>query len=172
MMEFLPLLCFVATRKARPPSTFNLPSLSHAQDIHASAAAKPSSPGSYEHRNRERKPPKLSPSTFIYSGAGRPSGFRGATTWLLDGSDPRLPLLPSDELLIGTTSLHCTARGTTRTTGTMSTNITSPSAAWYAASRPLFLVIKFMMISVVNMFMMLRSHVHLSDVTNLVLVFF
>ena len=54
----------------------------------------------------------------------------------------------------------------------MSTSISSGAAVYISnATHPLFSVIK-MMINIKSMFVMFRSHVHMSDVLNLLLVFF
>ena len=54
----------------------------------------------------------------------------------------------------------------------MSTSATGYGDAGYVVVHPLFLAIKIIIISIVYMFVTLRSHVHMSDVTNLALLFF
>ena len=68
---------------------------------------------------------------------------------------------------------YCMASsGMATSTTTMSTSISSGAAVYISdATRPLFSVIK-MMINIKSMFVTFRSHVHMSDVTNLLLVFF
>jgi hypothetical protein len=60
----------------------------------------------------------------------------------------------------------------TTLTGAMSTNATGSGAAGYVLVHPLFLVTKIMIISIIYMFMSLGSHVHISEATNLFLIFF
>ena len=60
----------------------------------------------------------------------------------------------------------CTASsGTTTPTGAMSTSTTGSGAAGYVVVHPLFSAIKVMIISIIYMFVTLRSHVHMFDVT-------
>ena len=54
----------------------------------------------------------------------------------------------------------------------MSTSVTDSGAAGYVVVYPLFSAIKIMIISIVYMFLTLRSHVHMSDVTNILIIFF
>ena len=61
---------------------------------------------------------------------------------------------------------------TTITTGAMSTCVTGSGAVGYVEIHPLFIVIKILMISIIYVFMTLESHVHISEATNLFLIFF
>ena len=54
----------------------------------------------------------------------------------------------------------------------MSTSATGYGDAGYVVVHPLFLAIKIIIISIVYMFVILRSHMHMFDVTNLALLFF
>ena len=54
----------------------------------------------------------------------------------------------------------------------MSTSATGSGAVGYVVVHPLFSAIKIMIISIVYMFLILRSHVHMSDVTNILIIFF
>ena len=54
----------------------------------------------------------------------------------------------------------------------MSTSATGSGAAGYVVVHPLFSAIKIMIISIVYMFVTLRSHVHMSNVTNILIIFF
>lgn len=54
----------------------------------------------------------------------------------------------------------------------MSTSVGSSGIVYASvATRSLFLAVKIMMISIIYMFVTLSSHVHMSEVTNLLLVF-
>jgi hypothetical protein len=76
--------------KARPASTF---SLSSAQNIHVSAAAKLPHPGSFDHWNRESRPPKPCHLCVHLLGWRAASGFWGKP--LRDCSIDRSTTLPS-----------------------------------------------------------------------------
>ena len=49
----------------------------------------------------------------------------------------------------------------------MSTSVGSGAAGYAVATHPLLYMIKIMMISIMYMFVALRSHVHMCDVTNM-----
>jgi hypothetical protein len=67
----------------------------------------------------------------------------------------------------------CTASsGTITPIGAMSTSVTGSGAVGYVVVHPLFSAIKIMIISIVYMFLTLRSHVHMSDVTNILIICF
>ena len=68
--------------------------------------------------------------------------------------------------------LCTTSSGTTTPTGAMSTSATGSGAAGYVVVHPLFSAIKIMIISIVYMFLTIRSHVHMFDVTNILIIFF
>jgi hypothetical protein len=148
--------------KARPASTF---SLSHVQDMHATAATKLSRPDSCEHGNRERSPLKPNHRWVHLLGWRVASGFLGAITWLL--IDPWFCLLPSGGSLA---LLHFCIASSRMTTNVDLRN--GSSAVGYVAIHRLFIVIKILMISIIYVFMTLESHVHISEATNLFLIFF
>jgi len=67
----------------------------------------------------------------------------------------------------------CTvSSGATTPTGAMLTSATSSGVAEYVIFHPQFSAIKIMIISVVYMLVSLRLHVHISEITNLLLLFF
>ena len=68
--------------------------------------------------------------------------------------------------------LSTTSSGTTTPTGAMSTSIIGSGAAGYVLIHPLSSAIKIMIISIVYMFLTIRSHVHMFDVTNILIIFF
>jgi hypothetical protein len=67
--------------------------------------------------------------------------------------------------------LYTASSGMTTLTGTMSTSATSSSAARYVLIHPLSLAIKIMITSIIYMFVFLRSHMHIYEATNLLLIF-
>jgi hypothetical protein len=54
----------------------------------------------------------------------------------------------------------------------MSTSVGSGVARYAVATRPLLYMIRIMMISIMYMFVALRSHVHMSDITNIIFIIF
>ena len=87
----------------------------------------------------------------------------------------QLHLLPSVRGGGGRSTLHplCTASsGTTTPTGAMSTSATGSGAAGYVLIHSLSSIIKIMIISIIYMFVSLRSHVHIYEATNLFLICF
>jgi hypothetical protein len=54
----------------------------------------------------------------------------------------------------------------------MSTSVGSGAAGYVVATRPLLYMIRIMMISIMYMFVALRSHMHMSDVTNMLFTIF
>jgi hypothetical protein len=86
----------------------------------------------------------------------------------------QVPLLPDVSGGGGRSALQplCTASsGTTTPTGAMSTSTTGSGAAGYVLVHPLFSVTKIMIISIIYMFVSLGSYVHISEATNLFLIF-
>ena len=67
----------------------------------------------------------------------------------------------------------CTASsGTTTPIGAMSTSAIGSRAAGYVLIHPLSSAIKIMIISIIYIFVSLRSHVHIYEATNVLLIFF
>ena len=148
-------------------TTFSLLSLLHALDVHASTAVRSSRPGSCEHGNRESMPPK--PMLFVSSSAQVKIGNQVFGERLCDCSIVQQPhLLPGVRGGSGRSALQplCTvSSGTTTPTDAMSTSATGSGAAGYVVLHPLYSAIKIIIISIVYMFVTLRSHVHMFDVT-------
>ena len=134
----------------------------------------PSRPDSYAHRSRESRPPK--PAPFVSSSARVKTGNQVFGERLRDCSIVRQPhLLPGVRGGGGRSTLQplCTASsGTTTPTCAMSTSTTGSGAIGYVLNHPLFSAIKIMVISIIYMFMSLRSHVHIHEAANLFLIFF
>ena len=115
-------------------------SLLCALDIHTSAAAKSSRPGSCKHGNRESRPPK--PAPFVSSSARVKTGNQVFGERLRDCSIVQQPhLLPGVCGGSGRSALQnlCTASsGTTTPTGAMSTSATGSGAVGYVVVHPYF----------------------------------
>ena len=87
----------------------------------------------------------------------------------------QLHLLPGVRGDCGRSTLQplCTASsGMTTPTGAMSTSATGSDTAGYVLIHPLSSTIKIMIISIIYMFVSLRSHVHIYEATNLFLICF
>ena len=131
-------------------------------------------PGSYEHGNRESRPLKPSHLRVHLLGwrvAIRFLGSNHATARSIH--DLWLHLLPNVRNGGGSSALQplCTTSSRTTTpTGAMSTSATGSGAAGYVLIYPLSSTIKIMIISIIYMFMSLRSYKHIHDVTNLLII--
>jgi hypothetical protein len=160
--------------KDKSKTTFSLLSLLRALDIHAYVVAKSSRLSSCKHGNRENRPPK--PASFVSSSARIKTHNQVFGEWLRDCSivqQPHpLPGIRGDSRRLALQPLCTASSRTTAPTGAMSTSATGSGAAGYVVVHPLFSAIKIMIISIVYMFLTLRSHVHMSDVTNILIIYF
>ena len=85
----------------------------------------------------------------------------------------KLHLLPSvrgDGRRLAQQPLCTASSGMTSPTDAMSTSATGFDAAGYVLIHPLSSTIKIMIISIIYMFISLRSHKHIHDVTNLLII--
>jgi hypothetical protein len=81
------------------------------------------------------------------------------------------PLLPMKEVVIDTSTLLHALSGTTTSKNAMPTSVGYGAGGYIYASvatHPLFSVIKIMMTNIIYIFIALISHMHMSDVTNIV----
>ena len=142
-LALVPALLLGYKIKARPASTF---SQSRAQDIHVSAAAKLSHPGSYELGNRESRASKLCHPSVHLLGRLRDCSIDRSTT-----------LSSSRRRQIGTaTSLQFIERDDNDNMGyvNLCNRLWCHWVCWISSS---FYMIKILMISIIYVFMTLES---------------